>query len=66
MTHPLYQIIDVTKAKTVEGHESPEPGDLPKAGADILARVYAEQRKKGNDKEKSAKIAWGAVHNAGY
>lgn len=50
----------------VGGYESPEPGDLPKKGADILAKVYAECRRDGGDKEKCAKIAWGAVRKAGY
>lgn len=54
----------MTEAKTVGGFESPEPGDLPKAEADILAKVYAKCRADGGDKEKCAKIAWGAVHRA--
>jgi hypothetical protein len=49
------------KAKTVGGFESPEPGDIPKDEADILASTYASCRKDGGDKMKCAKIAWGAV-----
>lgn len=52
------------EAKTVGGYESPEPGDLPKHLADILAQVYASARKAGDDKEKAAKKAWGAVNRA--
>lgn len=48
------------------GYESPEPGDLPEKGADILASVYASCRRDGGDKEKCAKIAWGAVRRAGF
>lgn len=54
------------KAQTVGGFESPEPGDLPKAGSDLLARVYASCRSDGGDKEKCSKIAWAAVNHAGY
>jgi hypothetical protein len=54
-------IIFFPEAKTVDGFESPEPGDLPEAGADMLANIYAERRKAGDDKEKAAKIAWSAV-----
>ncbi len=53
-------------AKKVKGFESPEPGNLPKKGADLLAKVYADCREKGNDKEKCAKIAWSVVKKAGY
>lgn len=51
----------VSKATVVDGFESPEPGDLTERLKRVLARVYAESRKKGYSKEKSAKIAWGAV-----
>lgn len=54
------------KARTVGGFESPEPGDLPEKGKEILAAAYAECRKNGGSKEKCSKIAWGAVRNAGY
>jgi len=54
------------KAREVGGFESPEPGDLPDKGAEILAHAYAECRKDGGDKEKCSKIAWGAVHRAGF
>jgi hypothetical protein len=50
-----------SEAKTVDGYESPEPGDLPEAGADMLANIYAARRKAGDDKEKAAKIAWSQV-----
>lgn len=56
----------VSKAVTVGGYESPEPGDLPEGGKKILANVYAKCRKDGGSKEKCAKIAWSAVSNAGY
>jgi hypothetical protein len=49
------------EAKTVDGFLSPEPGDLPEAGADMLANIYAARRKAGDDKEKAAKIAWSQV-----
>jgi hypothetical protein len=52
-------------AKTVEGYESPEPGNLSKKGADILAEVYASCRKNGGDKEKCSKEAWSSVEKAG-
>ena len=58
------QYRDVKKARTVGGFKSPEPGDIPESEKKLLAEVYAKERAKGNDKEKSAKIAWGAVHNA--
>jgi hypothetical protein len=48
------------------GYESPEPGDLPEKGKEILASTYAACRKDGGDKEKCAKIAWGAVRKAGF
>lgn len=50
-----------SEAKTVDGFLSPEPGDLPEAGADMLANIYAARRKAGDDKEKAAKIAWSQV-----
>ena len=57
---------ELRKARDVGGFESPEPGDLPEGGKQVLARVYAECRAGGNAKEKCAKIAWGAVQNAGF
>jgi cation transport regulator ChaB len=60
------ELHDIAKARSVGGYESPEPGDLPEAGKKILASTYASCRKDGGDKEKCAKIAWSAVHNAGY
>ena len=54
------------KAREVGGFESPEPGDLPEKGKEILARVYAKARKDGMSKERASKIAWGAVRRAGY
>lgn len=56
----------VNKARTVEGFESPEPGDIPEKAKEILASTYASCRKDGGDKEKCSKIAWGAVRQAGY
>lgn len=60
------ELLEVSKAITVEGFKSPEAGDLPEGGAKLLAKVYAKCRKDGGDKEKCAKIAWSAVSNAGY
>ena len=54
-------------AKTVGGFKSPEPGELPKHKATVLAQVYADCRSGQHgsedpaDKEKCAKIAWAAV-----
>lgn len=48
------------------GYEPPEAGDAPQAVKDILARAYASARKQYDDKTKCSKIAWGAVHNAGW
>ena len=62
----LTQVMKILKGRTVSGYESPEPGNLPEAGKKILARSYAECRKKNTDKTKCSKIAWGAVRNAGY
>jgi cation transport regulator ChaB len=55
-----------SKVKKVRGFLSPEPGDLPKKAINILAEVYASCRENGEDKEKCAKIAWGAVRKAGF
>lgn len=55
-----------SKAKKVRGFLSPEPGNLPEKAIDILAEVYASCREDGNNKEKCAKIAWGAVRKAGF
>lgn len=57
---------EMEKARSVEGYESPEPGDLPEEGKKILASTYASCRKDGGDKEKCAKIAWSAVNKAGF
>lgn len=54
-------IEEESKARTVDGYLSPEPGNLPEAGAKMLANIYAARRKAGDDKEKAAKIAWSAV-----
>jgi hypothetical protein len=56
---------DVMKARTVDGFESPEPGDIPEKGKQLLAETYAKCRKDGGEKEKCSKIAWGAVNRAG-
>lgn len=58
----LDEICRVNKGVMVDGYESPEPGDLPKKGVDILATTYASCRKDGGGKEKCSKIAWGAVN----
>jgi hypothetical protein len=58
---------EVRQLTTVGGFESPDPGELPKHKATVLAQVYADCRSKQHgsenpaDKEKCAKIAWGAV-----
>lgn len=44
----------------------PPAGDLADKGKEILHRVYDEAKKKGYSDERAAKIAWGAVHRAGY
>jgi hypothetical protein len=56
------------EAVKVGGYEPPEGGDLPQGGKDILARAYASCRSNHPDypQEQCSKIAWGAVHNAGY
>jgi len=53
----------VAEARTVEGYESPEPGDISDKEKAILAATYAEARKRGYSEERAAKIAWGAVNN---
>jgi hypothetical protein len=58
----VQEIADIRKARTVEGYESPEPGDLPEEKAKVLAQVYASCRKDGGEKEKCSKIAWAAVN----
>ena len=49
----------------------PKSGDLGKRGKHILGRVYIACRNKNpsdsqEDKAMCARIAWGAVHKAGY
>ena len=56
----------VMKGKIVMGFESPEPGDLSRKGADLLAKVYATCRRDGVEKDNSARIAWDAVKHAGF
>jgi len=46
--------------------EPPEGGDLPAKAKSILAKAYTAYRKKGFDKQKASKAAWGAVKNAGW
>ena len=46
-------------------YRAPPSGDLPKKGKRILAAVYEKQRSRGYSKERSARMAWGAVHRAG-
>ncbi len=55
----MYHIFseNLIEAKIVDGYESPEPGDLPEKGADMLADIYASRRKAGDDKETASKIA---------
>jgi cation transport regulator ChaB len=58
----------IIEATSYGGYEPPESGDLPNKGKEILAKVYADCRSNNPDRSKEAcsKIAWGAVHNAGY
>lgn len=58
----------VEEAEKIKGYEPPEGGDLPEHGKVILANAYASCRKNypNYSKERCSKIAWGAVHNAGY
>ena len=51
-----------------ETYEPPESGDAPKDVKDILRNSYSSCRKSNPDysKERCAKIAWGAVGNAGW
>ena len=65
-SEPPAEGIEVQKARSVGGFESPEPGDIPEAGKKLLAETYSKYRKQGMSKEESAKRAWGAVRNAGY
>ena len=57
--------VEKQKGREVGGFESPEPGDIPEADKQVLARVYATCRKDHPDypKEQCAKIAWGAVRD---
>jgi hypothetical protein len=48
---------------TVDGYESPPPGDISEKERRILANAYASARKRGYNKERASKQAWGAVHN---
>lgn len=54
--------------ETETEYKPPESGDLPEHGKKILASAYASCRKQypAYSKERCSKIAWGAVHNAGY
>lgn len=52
---------ELTEGLMYGGYESPEPGDIPEHEKDILKKTYASCRSDGGDKEKCAKIAWGAV-----
>lgn len=58
----------IEESEKVKGFEPPESGDLPQHGKEILASAYAACRKQNPtySKERCSKIAWGAVHNAGY
>jgi hypothetical protein len=62
-TKKTLMVEDLDKARTIDGYESPESGDIPEKEKSILAAAYSAARKKGYDKERSAKIAWGAVNN---
>ncbi len=59
------EIDEVLKARTIGGYESPEPGARSESDKHLLATVYSKCRADGGDKEKCAKIAWGAVNNKG-
>ena len=51
----------------IDEYTPPESGEAPQGVKDILARVYADLRSGGmKDKTKASKIAWGAVHKAGW
>lgn len=54
----IFKESSIEEAKKVDGYESPEPGNLPKEKADVLAKTYASCRKDNKDKTKCAKIAW--------
>jgi hypothetical protein len=63
------QLVELKKEAAIfKGYEPPESGDLPEEGKKILANAYASCRSDHPDypKEQCSKIAWGAVHNAGY
>lgn len=47
-------------------YQTPNSGTLPEAGRRILKAVYQKEREGGLSKERSAKIAWGAVNRAGF
>lgn len=53
----------MAKQKIVDDYLAPHPRDISEKENDVLANVYAENRKKGYNKERAAKIAWGAVNN---
>lgn len=62
---------DMDSAEKGPPFEPPPSGDLPAKGKEILDKVYSDCRSKQNsdspeNKEKCAKIAWGAVKRAGY
>lgn len=46
--------------------KTPKSGSLPEAGRRILKAVYQKEREAGLGQVRSAKIAWSAVHRAGF
>lgn len=60
------QIKEKSRAKTVRGYLSPEPGNLSETGIDLLAEVYASCREQGGTKESCSKQAWSVVKKQGY
>lgn len=51
------EITDVMKSL-----DGVSPGDIPARGRALLAKVYAQCRKGGGDKEYASKVAWSVVN----
>jgi hypothetical protein len=56
----------ISKEKMMPPYRPPASGNLPQKGKQILRKVYIKNRKAGHNKGYSARIAWTAVHKAGY
>ena len=54
------------RMQEAEKFKPPEAGDAPAKVRSILAKAYTSSRSRGIDKERSAKMAWGAVKKAGF